>query len=112
MRRLGEIPAHDLYTSTICLMEMRYGSSLRDSGELWERISQEILPHASLLPFGREEAIKCGDVLAQLSKNGTPIGIEDTQIGATALVHNCTVVTFNEKHFEKIPGLKVETWLD
>lgn len=112
MRRLGEVPAREIFTSSVCLMELRYGCSLRGNDGLWERIQQVILAHVRVLPFSGAEATRCGDLLALLSRSGTQIGTEDTQIGATALVHHCHVVTFNKKHFEKIPGLRIENWLD
>lgn len=47
---------------------------------------------------------------AHLRLAGTPIGPIDTAIAATALVHGCTVVTHNRKHFDLVPGLAVEDW--
>jgi len=110
--RLKKAPSHDLFTSTVCVMELRYGCALRKDAALWERIERDVLSLVTTLPFGQEEAIRCGELLAELSKRGTPIGVEDTQIGATALAHNLSVVTFNTKHFTAIPDLTVENWLD
>jgi len=38
---------------------------------------------------------------------GTAIGFEDLVIGATALYLGYDVVTYNVRHFELIPGLKI-----
>ena len=35
----------------------------------------------------------------------------DLLIAATAMVHNLTVVTHNQKHFVTVPGLSVLDWL-
>jgi len=40
-----------------------------------------------------------------------PVGIEDAQIAATALARDLAVVTGNTKHFQRVPGLRVENWL-
>lgn len=40
------------------------------------------------------------------------IGNFDILIGATALHYNLTVVTDNVKHFEPMPGVKVENWIN
>jgi tRNA(fMet)-specific endonuclease VapC len=112
LRQLRRVAPQDLYTSTVCLMELRYGCALRKDSGLWSRIEKNVLNLVTPLPFGPDEAIRCGELLAELAKKGRPIGIEDTQIGATALVHNLTVVTFNVKHFQTIDDLRVETWLD
>jgi len=112
MSRLNESASHDLYTSTICVMELRYGCALKGDLELWNRIERDVLSLLTILPFGVAEAVQCGELLATLAKKGTPTGTEDTQIGATALVHHLTVVTFNTKHFQAITGLEVEDWLN
>jgi tRNA(fMet)-specific endonuclease VapC len=45
-----------------------------------------------------------------LYKSGTPLDEMDLIIAATAIFHNMTVVTNNDRHFSKIPGLKTENW--
>ncbi len=91
-------------------MELRLGAALRSDAALWARISERVLSGIRIVAFGEYEAYRCGELLAELSQAGTPIGVEDSQIGATALVHGLVVVTFNRKHFERIPGLAVEDW--
>lgn len=47
---------------------------------------------------------------SDLTTKGTVIDDFDLLIGATALSMNYTIVTNNEKHFEKIPGLEIINW--
>ncbi len=47
---------------------------------------------------------------ADLGTRGEGIGVEDALIGATAMANGLTVVTRNLKHFERIEGLKSESW--
>ena len=77
---------------------------------LWERIAREVLSRVRVLPFGEREALRAGDLLADLEAAGQPIGIEDVLIGATALVGSLTVATRNVRHFRRLPGLVVESW--
>lgn len=110
--RMRRHPADALFTSTICVMELRYGSSRRaDRDAFWERIQREILPRVGILALGLREALLAGDVLAELSLHGKRIGPEDLLIGATALAHGYAVVTDNVRHFARIPNLQVENWL-
>lgn len=51
-----------------------------------------------------------GEIKAALSAEGIAVDDFDLQIGCTALTLNYTVVTNNLKHFQKIPGLKLENW--
>lgn len=111
MAQLRQIPSEELFTSTVCIMELSYGCALRQDPGLWKQLQEGILDLLTFLPLGPQEAVRSGELLAELSQKGTPIGVEDTQIGATALVHGLTVVTFNTKHFQLIKGLAVENWL-
>lgn len=109
--RLGVIPTSDLHTSAVCVMEMRHGAArVSHDQRLWQRIQHEILTKVTTVPFAANEALRAGDILAQLESAGTPIGVEDTLIGATALAHDLTLVTHNVRHFTRIPGLNVESW--
>src|SRR3982751_2263288 len=87
MKRLREIRSEDLYTSSICVMELRYGCILKTDDDLWNRIQERLLSLVQILPFGGSEAIRCGELLALLSKRGGPIRVEDAQIAATALTY-------------------------
>lgn len=99
-------------TSCICVMELRHGALRRDDGgNLWRRIEKELLGRLEILEVGLEEALLAGELLAGLSSTGQKIDVEDVLIAATALTHGFTVVTNNVRHFERIPGLRVEDWL-
>lgn len=112
LRRLREQPAEALFTSCICAMELRHGAVRRDDqGVLWRGIEREILARVQVLGVGMEEALLAGDVMAYLWSMGKPIDVEDVLIGATALSHRLTVVTENLAHFQRIPNLRVESWL-
>jgi tRNA(fMet)-specific endonuclease VapC len=47
---------------------------------------------------------------SDLSARGVVIDEFDLLIGATALSMNYSIITNNEKHFKKIPGLDVINW--
>ncbi|ETW99135.1 MAG: hypothetical protein ETSY2_41480 [Candidatus Entotheonella gemina] len=112
MERLQQYPGEVFFTSSICVMELRHGSSRReDRTVFWQRIEQEILSRVTILAFDLREALLAGDTLAYLSRRGELIGVEDLLIGATALAYNYTVVTGNVRHFQRIPNLRVENRL-
>jgi len=105
-------PSHTLITSSICVMELRYGSALREDFEkFWKKIESEIISRVKVLSFGHKEALLAGDVLAGLRKTGQIIGVEDVLIAATAIANKSRVVTGNVDHFSRIQGLNVENWL-
>ena len=51
-----------------------------------------------------------GGVKAILQRSGITVEPMDLIIGCTALAMNFTLVTNNVRHYQKIPGLKVENW--
>jgi tRNA(fMet)-specific endonuclease VapC len=40
------------------------------------------------------------------------VGTQDLKIAAICLDHDATLLTRNRRDFEKVPGLKIENWLD
>ena len=111
--RLESEPASSLFTSCICIMELRFGSALRDDfKQFWKRITEEIIVRVNVLPISENEALTAGDILADLRKSGQIIGLEDVLIAASALNHRQTVVTANIGHFSRIANLHIENWLE
>jgi tRNA(fMet)-specific endonuclease VapC len=100
-----------LYTSSIVLSELYAGAFLLPDPE--KRLSEirELLTAIRIINFGPEEAETFGQIRGELGPKGKTINPLDLQIGATARTHNFTIVTHNVKHFEAIPGLRIEDWL-
>jgi predicted nucleic acid-binding protein len=108
---LSSQSSENLFTSVICVMELRMGSALRDDFHLFcKRISDEIISRVNIIPIGADEAQAAGDIIAILRKTGQLIGIEDVLIAATAITHRLTAVTANVNHFNRVEGLSVENW--
>ena len=113
LSRLGSKPPHTLFTSSICIMELRCGSALREDFQtFWQKIAQEIISRVNIVPIGEKEALAVGDILAGLRKSGQIIGLEDVLIAASAITHQFIVVTANVRHFSRIKGLQFENWLE
>jgi len=62
--------------------------------------------------FDDRAARHYGRLRDDLERSGTPIGDADLRIAAIARTHELTVVTGKVRHFERVPGLAVENWLD
>lgn len=100
-----------LYMTSITVMELRFGAMKRkDAERFWKRIEAEAISKYAILDFGEPEAILAADLTLSLTKRGELIGFEDTMIASVALSHGFTVVTRNEKHFRRIPELRIENW--
>ena len=77
-----------------------------------ERIEDTLLSNLPVLPFDTSAARRYGEIRAELEHRGSPIGDADVRIAAIALTHGLKVVTANERHFRRVPGLETENWLD
>ena len=63
-----------------------------------------------VLPYDVEAARRYGRLAAALLEEGVPIGVEDTMVAAHALSRGLVVVTHNRRHFERVPGLRIDDW--
>ncbi len=110
--RLAATPLEHQFTTAITVGEMVYGahrSARRD--ELLSQLQTRVWPNITILPFDHTAAEVYGRVRAELEGAGVIIGEPDTRIAAIALARSLTVVTGNVRHFERVPGLRVENWL-
>jgi len=112
--KLASVPAEQQFTSSITLGELLYGAyrlPIRTSS-LLEKLEKTLLPNLPILPFDVAAARQYGEMRAELDRNGIVLGDADIRIGAIALARGLTVVTGNIQHFQRIPGLSVENWLE
>ena len=78
------------------------------------QVFQELLNLTEILYLDQSVLDKAGEIYGVLKKEGLLPGEFDILIGATALVHDFTLVTNNEKHYAKtkeIFSLNVGNWM-
>lgn len=90
--------------------ELRTGAEKSDdpSGNLL-LLERFLTPFASI-PFDRECAIAYGQIRKELERKGQKIGPNDMLIAATTLAHGATLLTGNAREFNRVDGLRFETW--
>lgn len=97
-------------TSVITVMELYYGAykSQKITGNLAKikTLEQSI----EIITPGLESAEVFGMLKSQLEKTGSRLDDFDLIIAACALANNLILVTNNEKHFQRIEGLKLANW--
>lgn len=70
-----------------------------------------LLDQVEFEPVTREAAIIAARVHQGLKTKGITIGVADELLAGQALALGATLVTNSIKHFQRIPGLKLENWL-
>ncbi|MYC80889.1 MAG: type II toxin-antitoxin system VapC family toxin [Acidobacteria bacterium] len=66
----------------------------------------------SVLAWDMAAADEFATLQGKLFRVGKPIGRNDTMIAAHALTLGCVLVTNNQKHFSRVPGLETENWIE
>ena len=112
--KLASVPPEEQFTSSITLGELIYGAYRQTTraAVLLGQIDNTPLPNLPILPFNDAAARRYGQLRTQLERQGTPIGDADVRIAAIALAGGYTMVTGNVRHFQRVPGLTVENWLE
>ncbi|WP_395749580.1 type II toxin-antitoxin system VapC family toxin [Prosthecobacter sp.] len=90
------------------IRKQKAGSEKQVHGYAQFQHSLELLMELTLLPFDEQAAAVFRDLRKQMPQAGT----QDLKIAAIGLAHDATVLTRNLIHFHRVPGLRVENWLD
>ena len=96
--------------SVITIAELLVGARRADTPERRsrrERFVRSLAAAFPVLPVDIEAAERHAFIVAELARRGTPIGLYDALIAATALANDCSVLTDNVREFERVPGLVV-----
>lgn len=105
---LESVPRAEQFTSAVAIGELYKGAFRSSAPQLHlENIESRILPSITVLPFDVAAARVYGEIRAKLEREGLPLEDADLQIAATAIFHDLEIVTGNLKHFERIPGVRI-----
>ena len=97
--------------SSITLAELSYGIAKSNFPEKNQKALEKFILPLEVYEFGPDESIVYGSIRAELEKKGTPIGALDMLIAAHAISRKMTLVTNNEKEFNRVAHLKIENWI-
>ena len=89
---------------------MRFGAQRKGSIALTQRVEQ-LLSSLAVLPLDEPVDQHYADIRVTLERAGTLIGSHDLFIAAHARSRGLTLVTHNLREFQRVPGLRVESWL-
>lgn len=110
--RLATASPDSLAISAVTRAELMFGLEKRGNPRELTRLVHGFLERVAVMPWDAQAADHFAKLRAQLERGGTPIGIFDTMIAGHALALKATLVTNNQKHFQKVKSLKVENWLE
>ncbi|MGQ0775336.1 MAG: PIN domain-containing protein [Pseudonocardiales bacterium] len=112
IRRLATVAPQDQFTTSITVGELIYGAQRAGRVELSTRVEQIIRHAQTVLPFDTLAARTFGALKATLERSGIPLAEPDLRIASIALSRGLILVTRNVRHFQRVPELTVENWID
>lgn len=110
-KRLQALPLEAWCISAVTAAEHLYGLAKRPQATTLARLVHGFLQVAEVAPWDRAAAGELGELRAELERKGTPIDAYDLMIAAHARAMGLVLVTDNQKHFSRVPGLNLENWL-
>lgn len=98
-------------TSIIVAAELRYGAARSGSAKLSRQV-EAVLDAMDILPFEADADRHYAEIRHTLERKGLVIGANDMLIAAHARAAEAVCVTANVMEFRRVPGLRVENWLE
>jgi tRNA(fMet)-specific endonuclease VapC len=111
INRFKQIESPQIGISSITLSELLYGVSKSSKPAQNQIALAQFVAPFEILPYDDEAAQYYGVLRAHLEIKGMTIGALDMLIAAHALSNACTLVTNNEREFNRVPNLIIDNWL-
>lgn len=107
-RRARQYQPIDIGLSSIVTHELYFGAFKSQRRERNLAVVDEL--RFEIIPFDREDARHAGEIRAVLAAQGTPIGGYDVLIAGQARARMLTLITRNQREFQRVEGLQLENW--
>ena len=111
LARFQKLKPGDAAISVITWGELLYGAEKSQQRKKALQLLEEFKTLVPVLPIPENAGKTYGAIRASLEAQGNPIGNNDLWIAAHAKTAALTIVTNNEREFQRIPGLKVQNWV-
>lgn len=108
VQRLSQIPVDDLYISRINYTELIYGAYNSSKVEQNLKVIEPFLDNFKVLEFTKTSSLIFAKEKARLKKNGSIIADMDLMIASIAIENDCTLISNNIKHFNRVQNLELE----
>ena len=108
VERLSQIPIDDLYISRINYTELIYGAYNSSKINQNLKVIEPFLDNFKVLEFTQISSIIFAKEKARLKKNGNIIADIDLMIASIAIENDCTLISNNIKHFDRVQNLELE----
>jgi len=109
--KFKKVEVNQLCISTVTYAELIYGVEHSSSRKINRPIIDDFARHLDIIAWDEEAAEHYGKIRAFLRVKGNIIGSMDMMIAAHVRSRNMILVTNNDKHFKRVPKLRIENWV-
>jgi tRNA(fMet)-specific endonuclease VapC len=110
LEHFKHVEMEQLCISVVTYAELIYGVEHSSSKKVNRPIIDDFVRHVNITSWDEKAAEHYGAIRAFLRAEGNMIGAMDLMIAAHARSLGMTLVTNNDRHFKRVPKLKVENW--
>jgi predicted nucleic acid-binding protein len=111
VRRLAAVPAAQQHTTAITVGELLYGLARTPHENLVGHVRTLLESAITVLPFDSAAAAAYAGLRTALERAGRALEDPHLRIASIALAGDLTLVTGSGRHFDGVPGLRIENWL-
>ncbi len=101
---------YELGSTTVNYAELVFGLKKRDAKK-YLPIVEQIFDNIQVYDFDKRSARTYASLKVDMQSRGVVVADMDLMIASIALVNGQKVITDNLKHFSKIVGLELESWV-
>jgi tRNA(fMet)-specific endonuclease VapC len=98
------VRSYACYVTVITVYELLFGIARTRKSEIGEEALLDIM---TVLPLTDAAARRAADLHAKLIFRNQDIGVKDVLIASICLEYDIPLITMNERHFSRVPGLKL-----
>jgi predicted nucleic acid-binding protein len=116
LKWLDQQPDSSIWTTSITIMEIRYGLQSIPAGRRREQMTQELEAvlkeeiEGRYAPFDIAAAEQTAELMTLRGRKGRPVELRDTMIAGIALATRATLATRNASHFEDLSVPVINPW--
>lgn len=110
-KRMDEVGLENCYISEVTVAELQAGVEKSSSKKFNQMMLDKFVEMVNVVPFSSVIKRYAKEKVAT-ERQGTPVADFDLLIGCSALENDLVMVTDNVKHFQPIPGLIIENWIE
>lgn len=109
--RMDAAGLENCFISEVTIAELQAGVEKSSNKHFNQKILDKFVKMVNVIPFSSVINRYAKEKVAT-ERQGTPVADFDLLIGCSALENNLVMVTDNVKHFNQIPGIEIENWIE